>query len=88
LYSQSNQQSAIDEPSQSHAVSRKTFGTLLASAFAATLVPSPALAGLLDEFGTDPTKIVNPTKDTSESSSSQAKGEKAIDPSLRACKFG
>lgn len=59
--------------------------TFLATA-AALLLPQVASAGLLDEFGTDPSKIE--TKVKSELvQPSLARSEKAIDPTLRACMF-
>ena len=48
--------------------------------------PFPALAGLLDEYGTDPQTIVQ--KETPPPVvATMNKGDNAIDPTLRACKY-
>jgi hypothetical protein len=46
----------------------------------------PAHAGLLDDYGTDPTKIVNPVSSSSSTTTGE-KGQNSIDPSLRACTY-
>jgi hypothetical protein len=60
---------------------------LIACSMSLYLIGGPFSAsggGLLDEFGSDGSKIV----DTSINYQSSKKGENAIDPTLRACKCG
>ena len=70
---------------------RREFFQQLATATASAAMmlsstPQSAHAGLLDEFGTDPTKIVLPEKKVEVVPVAKApKGEVAIDPTLRAC---
>lgn len=73
---------AITLPGRSaYTVHRRSFmGQLVASA---PLVPTLANAGLLDDYGTDPTKIVQTETPKQTPSSSQKKSESFIEPNLR-----
>jgi len=55
--------------------------------FSVLMLPAvePATAGLLDEYGADPTKIVQPSSSSSVPLVTKKKGEQGIDPTLRAC---
>jgi hypothetical protein len=61
---------------------------LLVTASAMVLLPSmPSHAGLLDEFGSDPNKIVVKDKVAEKPAGLAPKGQVSIDPTLRACKW-
>lgn len=63
---------------------RRAFLQQVVSAGATVLLPStPSFAGLLDDFGTDPSKIVVPEKAVDKPAASTKKGEAGIDPALK-----
>lgn len=67
---------------------RRDFLKQLVCSSAVMMLPtSPAQAGLLDEFGTDPSKITVKEKEVIPPPAGAKKGEVAIDPTLRACKL-
>ena len=60
---------------------------VVASAMVLALPSTPSYAGLLDEFGSDPDKIVIKEKvPETKPAASAKKGDFGIDPTLRACK--
>ena len=77
-------------PVWSTAFGRILSHTLLAcSVFLLVLLPvvEPAAAGLLDDYGADPTKIVPSSSVSSPPAVAKKKGEQGIDPTLRACTY-